>query len=158
MRIGQPRPLYRAIASELERYQRGTKEGKPFADNASLALDQLEKLLPSGSGIDSGTTIDRETNPAKGLRLSFGYHHMNDGGYYDGWTKHTAHVTPTLFSDFDLRITGRDRDGIKDYLHDTFNQCLTELVYPAYDPITDQACYLTERQYNQHQTSTVSNT
>ena len=44
------------------------------------------------------------------------FHHMNDGGFYDGWTEHSVVVTPSLVYGFDTRITGRDRNDIKNYI------------------------------------------
>lgn len=82
--------------------------------------------LPSGSGIDSGTELVSAT-PQK-VVLSFGYHHMDESGMYDGWTDHKAIVTPSLLSDFDIRITGPNKNDIKSYLYDVFYQELTALV------------------------------
>lgn len=46
---------------------------------------------------------------------------MDEHGGYDGWTKHKIKITPT-FSGFDIYINGKNRDNIKDYLHDIFSQ------------------------------------
>lgn len=100
--------------------------------------DAVEKLVkdtaPSGSGIDTGTKINLEKSSANKLVFEFGFHHMNENGFYDGWTEHTAIVTPSLTSQFDLRITGRNRNDIKDYLHDTFYWWLS-------DTITTDTCW-----------------
>jgi hypothetical protein len=52
------------------------------------------------------------------------YHHMNDAGMYDGWTDHKVIVTPSLVHGFVLRITGRNRNDIKEYIADLFQQSL----------------------------------
>jgi hypothetical protein len=89
-------------------------------------IDEIAKnLLPSGSGIDSGTAVDLDRSTGDKLVLTTAFHHMNDGGMYDGWTEHTVIVTPT-FDGIDCRITGRDRNGIKEYLSGVFNTCLME--------------------------------
>ena len=87
-------------------------------------LDELEKLLPSGSGIDRGTTIDREKSSRQKVVLKCEYHHMDENGYYDGWTSHSVIVTPEFHGGIEIRITGRDRNDIKDYLTDTFDHVL----------------------------------
>jgi hypothetical protein len=51
---------------------------------------------------------------------------MNDGGFYDGWTEHTITVTPSFIGSMNIKISGRDRNQIKDYLHDVFSTALTE--------------------------------
>jgi len=57
---------------------------------------------------------------------------MNESGAYDGWTEHKLIVSPSLLFDLDLRITGRDRNGIKEYLHDVFSAALqTEIEHDA---------------------------
>ena len=71
----------------------------------------ISEFMPSGSGIDCGTKIDLDACPrVDGAKLffTFSFHHMNEGGMYDGWTEHVLIVTPSLWHDFDLRITGRD--------------------------------------------------
>jgi len=90
--------------------------------------DKIERLvedhMPSGSGIDSGTKLDMARSHADKLVFTFGYHHMDDNGYYCGWTEHTCIVTPSLRDDYNMRITGRDRNSIKEYLADTFSHAL----------------------------------
>ena len=84
--------------------------------------------LPSGSGWDCGTKLDYEkSNPDK-LVFYGSYHHMNENGMYDGWTEHTIIVTPSLAFGFDVKITGRDRNDIKDYLGEMFQHALSEPV------------------------------
>lgn len=90
-------------------------------------IRELEQLLPSGSGIDSGTTIDIGASHAEKLIMYAPFHHMNDAGYYDGWTEHTITVTPS-FSGINIRVSGRNRNDIKDYLCDTYHHALTQIV------------------------------
>jgi hypothetical protein len=88
----------------------------------------VSEYLPSGSGFDSGTTLDLVLSTGNKLVFNTSYHHMNDMGYYDGWTEHTVIVKPDLQFDFVLRITGRDRNDIKDYIDEMFSYALnTEL-------------------------------
>lgn len=90
--------------------------------------DRIERLvrnlMPSGSGIDSGTKIDLDESHADKLVFTTGFHHMNDTGYYDGWTDHTIIVVPSLIHRFTMRVSGRNRNDIKDYLYDTFRHAL----------------------------------
>ena len=97
----------------------------------TAALIELAKDLPSGSGIDRGTKIDLEASSQNRLVLTLGYHHMNNVGIYDGWTEHKIIVTPDLLFGFNLRITGRDRNQIKEYLHDVYSQALNTETVPA---------------------------
>ncbi len=121
-------PLYRHIASSVQALK--TCQQTPVNEFGvrihSDALEQFEQLLPSGSGIDCGTKINLEKSTAKALWFSFSYHHMNESGMYDGWSEHELVVTPSLQFGIDLRITGRDRNQIKDYLYEVYQHALTD--------------------------------
>ena len=76
--------------------------------------------MPSGSGVDSGTKLLDNSTPDR-LVFQADFHHMDENGFYDGWTEHQIIVTPSLAYGFNVRITGRNRNEIKDYLADLFN-------------------------------------
>jgi len=80
--------------------------------------------MPSGSGIDSGTTLDFDKSSGSKLVFSTSYHHMTEDGMYDGWTEHVVTVKPSLMFGFDLAISGRDRNDIKEYLHEVYHDTL----------------------------------
>jgi hypothetical protein len=84
------------------------------------SIQKLCKDLPSGSGIDNGTKIDMYLSKPEKLVFDVGFHHMDDNGSYDGWTEHKVIVTPSLAWGFEVRITGKDRNDIKSYLHDVY--------------------------------------
>jgi hypothetical protein len=123
------RKLYQAIASKVMA-RVSCKENNPeWFDKHETAIEKLvADHMPSGSGIDTGTTIDFEKSRADRLVFTCSYHHMNETGYYDGWTDHTVTVIPSLAFGFDLKISGRDRNGIKDYLGDVFQHALSQIV------------------------------
>lgn len=82
-------------------------------------LDALVDLIPSGSGLDSGPRklYDLEISP-DAIQFAVSFHHMSDVGYYDGWTDHTVTVRPA-FDGITVKVSGRDRNDVKDYIHDT---------------------------------------
>ena len=82
-------------------------------------IAELLGEFPSGSGFDSGTKLDESSTPEK-LVFDTAFHHMNDGGFYDGWSEHSVIVTPSLEFGISIRVTGRDRDGIKEYVAECF--------------------------------------
>lgn len=100
------------------------------------SLDRIMNSAPSGSGIDSGIKLlVSESTPNK-LVFSCDFHHMDDNGCYDGWTEHKVIVTPSLWSGIDIRITGRNRNDIKEYLTQVFDCWLSEEVSSLVDPAT----------------------
>lgn len=92
--------------------------------NWNARIDELMEPFPSGSGFDDGTMLD-DSSTAEKLVFTTSFHHMNDNGMYDGWTKHSVIVTPSLELGYSLRITGRNRNEIKDYISDVFNTVLS---------------------------------
>jgi len=91
-------------------------------------LNKLVELIPSGSGIDTGPRSHSsvEIKP-DAIRFDIEYHHMNDAGVYDGWTEHSVTVRPA-FDDIDVRISGRDRNQIKDHIHEVMYHAFTRRV------------------------------
>jgi len=88
-------------------------------------LDYIQAhLLPSGSGFDAGIKIDRARSSGTELRLEVPFHHLSEHGYYAGWTEHRVSVYPSLVHDITMKITGRDRDQIQDYILDTLDTVL----------------------------------
>ena len=97
-------------------------------DRWADALDKLEAhCLPSGSGIDQGTKVDLERSTDRKIVMLAPFHHMDEHGYYDGWTYYDVIVTPT-FDGAHVRIAGRDRNGSKDYLRETYAYALSREV------------------------------
>lgn len=122
--------IYARIASALEARQNCEKSGNDeWFDRHTETIERITKQhMPSGSGIDAGMKFDFDKSTSNKLIWSFGFHHMNDGGYYDGWTEHNLIVTPSLAFGIDVRITGRNRNQIKDYLHETMHYAVTREV------------------------------
>jgi hypothetical protein len=123
-------PLYKALARLVGAYHRclspdANESQRSWADKHRDRVEELVKEhMPSGSGFDSGTKLDLDESTENRLVFHTSFHHMNENGFYDGWTEHSVHVTPHLAFDFRLRITGRNRNDIKDYMHDLFHDAL----------------------------------
>lgn len=105
-----------ALAAQKNCLQSGNLE---WRDRWGNELHKLTLALPSGSGFDCGTTIMRPESTDRRVVLETSFHHMDDAGGYDGWTAHLVVVTPS-FDGFDLRVTGRNRNDIKEYIADVF--------------------------------------
>lgn len=90
----------------------------------------VKNHMPSGSGFDAGTQIlINQCNPGK-IVFHTSFHHMNDAGFYDGWTEHDVIVTPT-FNGVDVKITGPNKNDVKDYIGDIFDEALSKDVDPG---------------------------
>lgn len=90
-------------------------------DHHEATIERIAKQhLPSGSGFDNGTTVDLDDSIADFIVLNTSFHHMNENGYYDGWTEHKIVVTPSFIGRLTMKIGGRNRNDIKDYINDVF--------------------------------------
>lgn len=87
----------------------------------------LNQYLPSGSGFDSGTVLNLDKSTPQKLVFDTSFHHMSEHGFYTRWTDHTVTIRPE-FRGWDIRVSGRDHNGIKDYIAECFACALTERV------------------------------
>ena len=127
------RYLYSELASTVDALHTCETKPEQYGEWIGRHTENIGKLvseyMPSGSGFDCGTKMDLIESHTEKLVFTTSFHHMNDGGFYDGWTDHTITVRPSLVFDFTLTISGRDRNGIKEYLGQVFQECLTQLDY-----------------------------
>lgn len=119
--------LYAEISSKLMAIDNCIKsQNWEWKERHEEVLAAIIDTAPSGSGIDNGIELlVSESTPEK-LVFSCDFHHMNDAGFYDGWTEHKVIITPSFYCGINIRITGRDRNDIKDYLADVFSCWLNE--------------------------------
>jgi len=117
-----------------EQIARSLQAMRSCADNGNMTwehnhLDTIDSIVsngPSGSGWDIGTKLCYDTSKPEELVFYGSFHHMDDGGGYDGWTDHNITVKSSLVFGLDIEISGDDRNDIKDYLHEMFDVWLTE--------------------------------
>ncbi len=121
------RQNFQVIANKLQAIQNCVE-----SNNIEWHDKHLEDLCniitngPSGSGIDCGTKLDFDKSNSEKLVFDVAFHHMDEYGYYDGWTNHKITVRPSLLCGFTLTISGRDKNFIKEYLLDTYQAWLGE--------------------------------
>ena len=121
------RYLYSELATLIDARKRCIETNNDFANTHQVTIERLVRdHMPSGSGFDNGTQIDLDKSHAGRLVFSTAFHHMNETGYYDGWTEHTVRVTPSFLGGFDIRVSGRNRNDIKEYICETFGHALEQ--------------------------------
>ncbi len=113
------------INARLNCIESGNKEWKLIHEEK---LTDISQSLPSGSGIDTGSKINLDKSKPEKIVINTAFHHMDEHGGYDGWTEHEIIVTPSLQFGFKLHVTGRNRDMIKTYLADMFNEALESTI------------------------------
>src|SRR6185369_12291929 len=96
-----PTPIYKQIARTLAAVincqailddPAGTEgprsqQAAAASDRHQARLDAILQTAPSGSGFDSGTTLDDSSTPER-LKFNTAFHHMSEHGFYTGWTHH----------------------------------------------------------------------
>ena len=124
--------LYKKLAGKITAYHNCVEshnavwEGQHREDIERLT----ESYMPSGSGIDAGTSFDFDKSKTDKLVFNSSYHTMDDCGFYGRWIEFTVTVTPSLEQRYYLNIKGnfgKDHD-IKDYLYDVFGCALDSIV------------------------------
>lgn len=117
------RPLYQVLAQLVNAH--GNTENEEWRERHRARIAELvREHMPSGGGFDAGTEIDLPYCGDQSLRFRVDYHHMNEHGYYDGWTSHIVTVRASLAHGFLLSISGPNRNDIKDYIGETFDHAL----------------------------------
>lgn len=117
--------VYEAIAIACEARRNCEASGnREWEDRWYDRIRRIQReFLPSGSGFDVGCEIDMDST-SKQIKIATGFHHMDEGGSYDGWTDHIVRVRPNLAHRFELTISGRDRGDIKSYIGETIHDWL----------------------------------
>lgn len=107
------------------------KNADEWIERHQSSIDLILTMFPSGSGFDSGTNLEQLEKPfSTPERLVFktSYHHMNENGYYDSWTDHVITVTPSLQFGFNVKVSGKNRNDIKNYIAEMFSDILDKEV------------------------------
>lgn len=119
-------PTYQAIARMLAAYVNcEDSDNTAWRDKHAEAIERLmRETAPHGSGFNKGTALDFEKSTPDRLIFTTAFQHMDEMGGYDGWTNHAVKVMPSLVSGYTLQITGRNKNNIKDYIHETFDNWL----------------------------------
>lgn len=122
--------LYQAYASALLTIKNCENTGKPFPTDMQMRINKLNELMPHGSGLDGGSETRLLRNDSSSEKLVFpaDFHHMNEHGFYDRWSYHRVIVTPSLLFGIILKVTGRDRNDIKDHIYQVFYDALMQEV------------------------------
>lgn len=111
--------VYEALAQAVEALNRNPSN----KETEEVMVDKIKTIMesaPCGSGFDSGTKFLEEKSNCKRLVFRTAFHHMNYAGYYDGWTNHLVTVEADLILGTSIRVSGKDRNDIKDYIGDAF--------------------------------------
>lgn len=129
------RPLYRELASlVVARLNCLKSNNTAWRDrHEDRAGKYVLAHMPAGGGFDNGTQLDFDCSHGGRLLFTTAFHHMDEGGGYDGWTEHNVTVTPS-FDGFDLTVSGRNRNDIKDYIGESFHHALSTLIDIGTDP------------------------
>jgi hypothetical protein len=127
--------VYQVIASLVVAIKNCARDGNEEWQrmHTERLYETVNRMMPSGSGFDTGTQLDIEKSSDVKLVFHTNYHHMNDGGFYDGWTRHTVTVRPNLALEIEIIVSGRNRNDIKEYIGDEFHNALTNETTVTYE-------------------------
>lgn len=119
--------LYRRLAGLIVAMDNCLKSGNSewYEKHKSNIMRLTENHMPHGAGFDNGTLFDFEASKPEKLVFTTAYHHMNENGVYDGWTGHAVTVRPSLAFEINVKISGQNRNDIKELIGDVFHEALT---------------------------------
>ena len=122
--------LIRTLAEQISReLWRLTNPNQDIVSDAMDCLERLTDFLPSGSGFDSGTTIDVGLSTPEKLVFHTSFHAMDSHGSYDGWTDHQITARPSFV--LGIVIDEPDDDNpidIAEYVAETFSESLGQKI------------------------------
>jgi len=122
--------LITLLAHLCQRINNALSNSDDIALEYERLLERLEaRVLPKGSGMDTGVKVNVQKSGLHRLVLEFEYHAMDEDGYYFGWYPYTVTVLPTLNRmGYTLNIRGRNTGklyGTKECLEETFDHLLS---------------------------------
>jgi hypothetical protein len=144
-RIGQTRTLAAHMAGKIDAWQRCKANHSQYAEweqRHSDAIRAAIDCLPHGSGIDGQTMLNEDKSNGERVAVDIGYHHMDEYGGYDGWTHHTVSVKASLHLGLLVSVSGRDRNGIKDYLASLFSDAFDTEYTEVFETIEQRASFV----------------
>jgi len=113
------------FSRSLEAYQSCVKSNNTdWQDKHKDYIETECKKLPHGSGLDAGVEFDFDASTPLKLVFRTSFHHLDENGYYSGWSDHSLIISPE-FGYYHIKITGKDRNQIKDYLSQLFYEVFT---------------------------------
>jgi hypothetical protein len=122
-------PLYQQLASAVDARLRCEKDGNTlWVERWTERIAACQDVLPHGSGLDGDVKLDLKRSTGKCLWITTEYHHMDENGYYGGWSAFVVTVRGSMISGIDVDIRGKDRDGTKDYLAELFYCALRQVL------------------------------
>jgi hypothetical protein len=122
----KPRPAYQEIATLIVAIKNCQKVGNEELEHRhSERLHYIQRnCLPSGSGFDTGCTIDIHRSNNKKIIIGSAYHPLN-------WIHFEVIVTPS-FQGCDVQVkepfSRHNAMDLKNYITETFEESLMEIV------------------------------
>lgn len=112
-----------AARDNLEARDERTEHVETMQGRWNDMIAALVDDMPSGSGIDIKPVLT-DSNPER-IAVYLEFHHMDEAGGYDGWTRHRVTFRPSFVHGIDIRVSGPNRNGILEYLAETFHSWAT---------------------------------
>src|SRR5215210_5555471 len=91
------------LSNTFQAFSSCKRSNNAWQEKHKKRVEAILEALPSGSGIDNGVTFIWDKSSPERFVFTFGYHFMNDNGYYDGWEYYRMVVTPSFSGGFDLK-------------------------------------------------------
>ncbi|MFY7937382.1 MAG: hypothetical protein ACOVOQ_08395 [Flavobacterium sp.] len=84
---------------------------------------RLNPVIKDGNRIEAGCVISLKSTK-KRIVIDTLYWHTNDSDETSRCTAHQVVITPSFEDEINIRITGKNEDNVKEYLHNIFRESL----------------------------------
>jgi hypothetical protein len=128
--MGKYMPLYQMIDTAIQARHNCSQSGNwVWYHKWETLLKNIENIFPHGSGLDGEIKIDLASSHSQAIYIRSEVHMMDENGMYNGWERFSVKITPA-FGGFNMYVIGhtvknrRLWDNYKDWISDTFNDCL----------------------------------
>lgn len=122
-------PFYQRIARALQARINCEDSNNEWYQKHTDTIENLtDQVMPHGSGFDGKSWLDFDASIPERLIFFIEYHHMDEHGYYDGWSTLKITVRPSLAWGYTMSLTGivrryrHDADYFRDVLYEALDR------------------------------------
>jgi hypothetical protein len=112
--------VYEKMASLLAEYNKYIGENEQKRMLRRAIEEFVAEYMPKGGGWKDGTSIDLTESNDSEIVLRGTYYHVISYGNYGAPTEHKILIDASLSRGFKVKVTGRDKNDVKDELYERF--------------------------------------
>lgn len=127
-------PLYQAFAQAIALDPDKALDSLRVSRAKEYLLEELLDFLPHGSGFDAKASLEEDRSTEDKLVFLIPYHHMDENGFYVGWSETKLVVKPSLAHGYTTSLWVAslprciNRTSHKEYVSECYHEALNRVV------------------------------